>query len=234
MLFFKHSAGYINVKLEPIPAIIYNWPAHCIIHLLKTTTLKGARMTNKKLKMWLAAIGFLSVSTATYAQEGTTWFGDTADGQWLAGIKYGSMTNDDPGFQDADAYTLVLGYQFARPVGDNGSSSIELELTDTEEADLNNGISNGFWDATTIGLFITYRTPGTVYFKGKVGLLASDLKAEINEVDVADTSDVAFAYGAGLGVRLGAQQNVNLELEWTGASGEHDLSHVTIGGQILF
>ena len=191
-------------------------------------------MNYKKSKIFLAAASLMAMSWSASAQEGTTWFGDSADGQWLAGIKYGSMTNDDPGFQDADAYTLVLGYQFARPVGMNGSSSVEFEFTDTDEADINNGISNGAWDATTIAAYITYRTPGTVYFKAKLGLLHSDVKVEINEVDISDGSDVAFGYGAGLGLRLGAEQNINLELEWVGASGEQDLSHITIGGHYLF
>ena len=234
MLFFKHSDVYINVKLELASTVIYNPLSNIIIQNLKSTTLKGVRMNYKNTKVFLAAAGLMAMSWGVSAQEGTTWFGDTADGQWLAGIKYGSMTNDDPGFSDADAYTLVLGYQFARPIYEQGSASVEFEFTDTDEANINNGINSGRWDATTLAAYIAYRTPGTVYFKGKIGLLHSDVKVEINEVDVSDGSDVAFGYGAGIGLRLGAEQNINLELEWVGASGEQDLSHVTIGGQYLF
>jgi hypothetical protein len=171
---------------------------------------------------------------SVWAQQGTTWFGDTADGQWLVGIKYGSITNDDPGFEDADAYTLVLGYQFAREVGINGSSSLEFEFTDSDEASRETGIAGDNWDATAYGLYLNYRTPGTIYFKARIGILYSEINSESNNVKLESNSDADIAYGAGLGILLGASQNINLEIDWTGSGGDNDISLVNIGGSIRF
>lgn len=168
------------------------------------------------------------------AQEGTSWFGDTADGRWLAGIKYGQVSNDEQGFQDADAYTLVLGYQFAREVGVNGSSNLEFEFTDSDEADRNTGFAGDNWDLRAYGLYLTYQSPGTVYFKGKLGVLYSDIRSETNNIKLETEDDANFAYGAGVGVVLGANQNINLELDYTASSGDNDIGLVNLGGYITF
>jgi len=189
-------------------------------HILKIATL-------------LIAFTLLPALSAS-AQEGTTWFGDTADGRWLAGIKYGQATNDDPGYQDADAYTLVLGYQFAREVGVNGSSNLEFEYTDSDEADRNTGFAGDNWDLRSYGLYLTYQTPGTVYFKGKLGLLYSEISSEANNVKLESKDDANIAYGAGVGVVLGANQNINLELDYTASNGDNEISLVNLGGYITF
>ena len=171
---------------------------------------------------------------SVWAQEGTTWFGDTADGQWLAGIKYGQMTNDDPGFENADAWTLVLGYQFARTVGVDGSSSVELEFSDTLEASRNTGIAGDNWDARAYGLYLSYRTPGTIYFKGRVGILWSDIRTESNNIKLTSESEADVALGVGLGILLGATQNINLEIDYTQSGGDHDISLFNVGGSYRF
>ena len=186
-----------------------------------------------KLAVLLTAFTLIPALSAN-AQEGTTWFGDTADGRWLAGIKYGQATNDALGFEDADAYTLVLGYQFARQVGVNGSSNLEFEYTDSDEADRNTGIAGDNWDLRSYGLYLTYQSPGTVYFKGKLGVLYSEISSETNNVKLASSDDANLAYGAGIGVTLGANQNVNLELDYTASSGDNDISLVNLGGYITF
>ena len=185
----------------------------------------------RKLTMLALLAGLAGTA---HAQSGTTWFGDTADGQWLMGIKVGSLQNNEPGFSDVDSATLVLGYQFSREVGTDGTSSIELELTDTDDGGLNNGIPNSSWDAQTVGLFLNYRTPGTVYFKGKFGLLSSEISTEANGIGLQDFDDTNFAYGAGFGVLLGAQQNINIEVEYMGTTGDNDLDMFNVGGLIRF
>jgi hypothetical protein len=181
----------------------------------------------------LAAFTLIPALTAN-AQEGTTWFGDTADGRWLAGIKYGQVANEALGFEDADAYTLVLGYQFAREVGVNGSSNLEFEFTDSDEADRNTGFAGDNWDLRSYGLYLTYQSPGTVYFKGKLGVLYSEISSEANNIKLEATDDASLAYGAGVGIVLGANQNINLELDYTAASGDNDISLVNLGGYITF
>ena len=178
--------------------------------------------------------GLLLVTHSAIAQEGTTWFGQPADGQWLVGIKAGQITDDDPGRSDADVYSIVIGYQFAREVGTNGTASIEFEYFDSDDANTNSGFPGTTWDARGYGLFFTYRTPGTVYFKARAGLLSSDLREEVGSVRLATSRDTSFAYGAGLGLVLGQKQNVNLELDWTGTSGDNDISLVQLGGLVKF
>ena len=178
-----------------------------------------------------AALLLLPVSMVN-AQESTTWFGHSADGQWLVGVKLGKIENNRAGnFDDADNYTLVLGYQFARAIGTDGSATIELELGDSDDADFDSHIFGSQWSVRTAGLFMTYRTPGTVYFKGKVGILHSDL--DFNDV-LPDQDDTNFAIGAGFGILLGAKQNFNLEVEYTGTSGDNDLNIWNLVGLARF
>lgn len=182
----------------------------------------------------LCALAVWSISSV-FAQEGTTWFGDSADGQWLAGIKYGQAINDDLGYSDADAYTLVLGYRFAREVGVKGSSNFEFEFTDSYEASRNTGVAGDNWDLRSYGAYLTYQTPGTVYFKARLGLLHSEVRTEApGSFKLSSVRDTNFAYGAGFGLVLGENQNINLELDWTAASGDDDISLVNLGGTVRF
>ena len=182
-----------------------------------------------------AALALALFSSSVQAQSsGTTWFGDTADGQMMVGIKVGDVRIDDPLYENANNATLVLGYQFARVVGNRASASVEFEIGDSfNEGDLN--ISPpGNWKARTIGLYMAVRTPGTVYFKGKLGVLDSDIRTRDTGQFILDQGDTAFAFGAGFGVLLGAEKNFNLELEWTGASGDNDIQQFTLGGLARF
>ncbi len=179
----------------------------------------------------------LASLTLSAAEKGTTWFGDTADGEWLLGIKVGQIDNDSTssteGFGTAQIATLVLGYQFSRPVGDTGSSSVELELGESYDSGQFGAV--GEWDASTIGLYINYRTAGTVYFKTKLGFLKSHVDTKTGTVDTTvRNKDAAFSYGLGLGVLLGQRENVNLEIEWVGTSGDNNLNTVNLGGQVRF
>lgn len=179
-----------------------------------------------------AALLLLPVSFAN-AQESTTWFGNSADGQWLVGVKLGQLENNSQSgfFDELENYTLVLGYQFARRVGTNGSASIELDLSESDDADFDSHIAGSQWNARTVGLFIAYRTPGKVYFKGKVGLMYS--KLEFDEA-LPKEDDTNVAFGAGFGLLLGARQNMNLELEYTGTSGDNDLDIWNLVGLYRF
>jgi hypothetical protein len=194
--------------------------------------MKGARMSYKRRAILLiSAILLLPASTA-FAQQSSTWFGNSADGQWLVGVKLGQIENNDAGsFDDLDNYTVVLGYQFARAIGGDGTASIEGEFGDSDDADFASHVPGSQWEARTIGLYMSYRTPGTVYFKGKLGILYSDLGFD----DVLpDQSDTNFAYGGGFGILLGREQNFNIELEWLGTSGDNDLNLLNLVGLARF
>lgn len=186
----------------------------------------------------LLACSLLAVSSMSLAADSeTTWFGEVADGQWLAGIKLGAMSPDNPGFQDAGMATFVFGYQFSRPIGDRGSASVELELGVTNSAGIDTADfrGEGDWDAHTLGLFMNYRSPGTVYFKGKLGILDSNIDARYDSGTDIKFNDTAFAYGIGAGVRLGGDDGrTTLEAEWMGASGDNDVNYYNLGVNFEF
>ena len=180
----------------------------------------------------------LIASGAAQAQDSeTTWFGEVAEGEWLAGIKLGAMSPDIEGFDDAGAATLVFGYQFARPAGDRGRSSIEVELGVSEYSDINatEARGTGEYDAHTFGVFFNYRSPGTVYFKGKAGILDSNIDAQYDSGLDEKYHDTAFAYGLGFGVRLGGSDSRStLEAEWMAATGDTDVQFYNLGLNIEF
>jgi len=188
--------------------------------------------TSKTLKIGFAA-GLLSFTLPVYSQQGTTWFGNAIDGQWLIGIKTGVITNDEPGFENAPNTSIVLGYQFAREVDINGSASIELEINNSQPEGIDG--TGTEWEAETYALFLNYRSPGTVYAIGKLGIMDSEVETKtIDGVELKKISDTNFAYGLGAGVLLGETQNVNLELEWIGISGDNDLNLVNFSGLVRF
>ena len=171
----------------------------------------------------------LSLNTSAVADEEGTFFGQDATGKWIIGIKAGVMQNDTDGFGDATNAGVVLGYRFSRAIGGiGGSSSVELEFTTSvDNGDFSN--INGEWDVDTYALFFTYSTPGTVYFKGKLGGMTSDISS--NVTGVANDS-TGFAYGVGLGVKAG--QSGKFELEYTGVTGDNNINFISLGGLLEF
>ena len=191
--------------------------------------------TTRARRLFLPLIAAFSIAITgnSWAQSGTNWFGDTADGQWLAGIKLGRVSHDSSRLDEVTNATLVLGYQFSRSIGDRGTASVELELGDTlDEGSI--GGTSGEWDLGTVGVYMTYRSPGTVYWKGTIGIQRTDVGTGNFGSPAFDETDTNLAYGAGLGILLGPEQNVNLEVEWVHMSGDNDLNAINIGGHVRF
>ncbi len=191
-------------------------------------------ITTSARVLFAALFSFLAVGTVWGAEE-ATWFGQKAAGKWMVGLKGANVQNGRDGFDDASNAGLLLGYWFARPVGFNGTASIEFEgMTSTGDGDID-GTSNfgtaGRWDVDTYGLFFAYRTPGTVYFKGRLGGLHSEISNKFGTARTS-TDDASLAGGAGLGVQVGEWGNI--ELEWTGDSGDNDLQMISLGGVLKF
>ncbi len=180
---------------------------------------------------YLAPLAFALSVYGPYVAAGEegTFFGQDATGKWIVGIKAGIVQSDTDGFGDATNAGVVVGYRFSRPIGGiGGSSSIEFEATTTvDDGDFSNGA--GEWDVDTYALFFTYSTPGTVYFKGKLGGMTTDVSSSVSGVE-NDAS--GFAYGAGLGVKAG--QMGKLELEYTGVTGNNRLNFFSLGGLLEF
>lgn len=189
-------------------------------------------------------LGGLTVLTATTAlaqsgpREDGTFFGYEARGKWMVGIKAAKVQNSEADFGDATNVGFLFGYTFARPIGINGTAAIEFEGTGTAsdgdigpESNLAAAGTSGEWDVDTLAIFFAYRTPGVVYFKGKLGGMQSKVSAKLPGGNV-DQDDFSFAYGAGLGVRLGTMGRI--EAEYTGASGDNDIGLISLGGILEF
>lgn len=174
-------------------------------------------------------------SNAAGDQKDGTWFGENASGKWMLGGKYAVVKNGIKGVDDANAAGLILGYHFARPVDFNGTASLEFEyLTTTSDgsfgADSEFGQA-GEWDVDGWNIFFAYRTPGMVFFKAKLGGMQSDV-TYANPGGDTKTSEFAFAWGAGLGVKLG---DIFLaELEYTATTGDNELEFIGLNGILEF
>ena len=180
----------------------------------------------------------LLLVNATQAEE-FTWFGNhEADGDWSVGLKGASMNTGRAGHDDSTNSAVVLGYQFSKLLGVPGSSGLELEISNAfDEGDiLSDGQfgAPGEWSSNTLGLYFTYRSPGTVYFLGKVGALKTDVTTTIGTSADFKEQDTSFSYGGGLGLNLGRTGNFNVELEFVGSSGDNDINMITLGGHYRF
>ena len=186
----------------------------------------------------LLAGSLIAVSSMSMADSETTWFGEVADGEWLAGVKLGAIHPQISGYQTAPTAALVLGYQFSRPIGDNGSSSIELELGGSGNADITSAAVSGTvgdFDVSFAGLFFNYRSPGTVYFKGKAGMLGTRINSRTVSGLETTSTDTSFAIGLGAGVRLGGDEGrTSIEAEWVATTGDHDINYYNLGANIEF
>ena len=71
---------------------------------------------------------FLIISEPAQANNDSPFFGQYAAWKWTTGAKAATVQKGADGFKDWNATGLVLGYEFARPIGYDGSVSIEIEL----------------------------------------------------------------------------------------------------------
>jgi hypothetical protein len=177
----------------------------------------------------------LALASSAFGAEEATWFGQKASGKWMIGVKGGTVKNGNDEYNDANNGGILLGYQFARPIGFDGSAAIEFEGTSTFDDGDYSGPTTfgtaGTWDVDTLALFFAYRTPGTVYFKGRLGGMQSDVTSASAGTTLSE-DDVSLAGSAGLGVKIGEWGNI--ELEWTGDSGDNDIGIISLGGVLQF
>ena len=201
-------------------------------------------MTTKKTFARLIVLPAMLVSlTATAATEfdqpgDGPFFGETAHGQWLIGAKYVDMNNRDDGLGEEEARNagIILGYEFNRPVW-KGKAAFEFQyLPSLEWGDVNGaGSSNpsiypqgGRWENPLYSGYVAYRTPGTLYAKAKVGIVASRFKIELNDGTIIQENKTQVGYGLGLGVHIG--RHFDLELEYEGNQGKSQLYNFGING----
>ncbi len=165
--------------------------------------------------------------------QAPTWFGQAANGNWLVGGKVATVQNGFDHFGDAQTLTVMVGYEFTRPIMESGRVSVELEAHGTVD-DGSQLDGNGEWKTSGLAGYVAYRTPGDIYFKAKVGLANTRVSLKESGRKAADSRDTSFGYGVGLGMRLKRGANVEIELTGNSATAANDQSAISIGGYVPF
>lgn len=143
--------------------------------------------------------------------------GSTSAAGLTFGAKAGAMQIDSESIDDPMNAGVNIGYEFGIGIGDLG---FEGEFTTTvKEGEI--GLQK--FNIDTGGAYITYRSPGFIYLKGRAGYVGWDA-----DFSVGDKNDgTSASYGLGLGFSLHV---IKLELEYTQV--DEDINFVSIG--ILF
>ena len=165
------------------------------------------------LTLTLFTVVTLSFSLSAFADEARNGplFGYAPKGKWIIG---GKIANVDPNIDalgDADATGIVLGYEFAKAIGGEGTSTVELEYLTTDKilaSVLDPNMTT--YESDILNLFFTYRSPGRVYFKVKGGVSYVDRTVNNNVGGLLTPTgqlllseeEVSFAAGLGLGFRI--------------------------------
>ena len=181
------------------------------------------------IRLMLATLLALSVSQSVSARDGDgTFFGKEAKGTWIVGIKLGQIDNNFEDLKDADAVGLVLGYEFNRPIGGSGTSTVELEFINGDETNFQ-GLGN--YEVDIVNLFFTYRSVGTLYFKAKLGASYSDVNVMVPAFSTSN-EDVALAGGIGLGYHVGDYGVI--EFEYSADTGDNDFGIIGLNALLEF
>lgn len=184
-------------------------------------------------RILLATTLAFAFSATSYAQSDGRgpFFGKDAPGKWIVGAKLAKVENDADETEDTEGVGIVLGYEFARPVGAYGTSTIEFEYIKTDDGDIADGVL-GEWDADIYSVFFTYRSAGTLYFKGKIGAQYSSVDISIPGLISLEADDTSLALGVGLGYRV-SDLGV-IELEYTKDSGDNDIGVLGLNALLEF
>ncbi len=191
------------------------------------------RSSIKSAVVTMVAIFGLAAQQSSFAADPNSgpFFGKSAPGKWIIGGKVAKIDPNTPGVDvgDADAAGIVLGYEFARSIGDaGGSSTVEFEYItgddNVPEFDTN-------YDVEVANIFFTYRSAGELYYKVKGGLTYTNF--DISTLGIRnDFEDVSFGYGAGLGYRIGDLGVV--ELEYSADTGDSDIDVISVNALLEF
>ncbi len=142
--------------------------------------------------------------------------GNSFAGGLTFGAKFGPMQLDVPGADDPLNAGVAIGYELGLGIGDLG---FEGEFTTTtkegEEGTQKLKIDTG-------GAYVTYRSPGIVYLKGRAGYVGWDADFNVEGKD----DGTSASYGLGLGVNLTV---IKIELEYTQI--DDDIDFISLGIQ---
>jgi len=162
-------------------------------------------MCSKVRLVSFLAFTFLLVSTHSHA-SGLTF-----------GAKAGPMQLDVPDTEDPTNAGVAIGYEFGVGLGDLG---FEGEFTTTVKDGKIGGMN---LNIDTVGAYATYRSPGFIYLKGRVGYVGWDAAQTLG--NSADDTSASFGLGLGFSLKV-----IKFELEYTQIDDEIDF--ISLG--ILF
>jgi len=173
-----------------------------------------------------------------------TFFGKQAKGKWIIGVKTAKVDNNVEEINDSNAIGLILGYEFDKPIGGSGTSTIELEYLSADETISIGSESDDFvsnistqqlglagYNVDVLSLFFSYRSAGKIYYKLKAGFTYSDVEIA-NSFFTGSNEDIALAGGIGIGYHVGDFGVV--ELEYSANSGENDLGILGLNALLEF
>jgi hypothetical protein len=167
-----------------------------------------------KTKLLLTALCLgASLSAPAMAVENPLYIGLTA----------GKMMVDLDGLDDANSTGILMGYRFTDEL------AVEGGFTKSSSANFTVQGVSGTWDVDVFAVYMAYRTPGDVYFKGKIGVLNEDVSVSSGSVSLAG-SDTGGSLGVGGGVKFG--KTGALELEYTLI--EENINFLSLGVNFRF
>jgi len=164
--------------------------------------------------------------------------------KWIIGLKAAQVEvrgieTNAVRLEEADAYGLVLGYEFNKNIGGTGgTSSFEIEYLTTDETNIE-GLDSSFgeYEADILNVFFTYRSPGKVFFKLKGGVSYVDASTNFDLFAPGfaggiEVEDFSLAGGVGVGARIGERGVV--ELEYATDSGDAEINTISLNGLLTF
>ena len=190
---------------------------------------KASQLVRRASQFMYLVLLAISVSNTSHAAGSDgRFFGKEAKGKWLIGVKAAKIDNNLEDLEDADGLGIILGYEFDKPIGNDGTSTVELEYVQADDTSL---FGVGTYDADILNLFFTYRSAGTLYYKAKGGLTYTDIRIDSPGL-VNSFEDVSFAFGIGLGYHIGDIGVV--ELEYSLDTGNTDLGMIGVNALLEF
>lgn len=129
------------------------------------------------------------------------------DNGFYLGVKGGSLEVDLSEVDTDTARGILIGYQW-------DGIAVEFEAND---ADVEFNVNGSTFDAdfNSTALYAVTRTEGSVYFKGKLGLLREEIRNSF-----AKETETGLSAGIGVGGRIGP---VSVETEYTIIESDADL-----------
>lgn len=143
-------------------------------------------------------IVLLALTFSVYAEEGF-YLGLRAANVSVNEDEIDDLKNSPVGVKvdDAGKMALMLGYDFGKSV------SVELLAgKSTHDVTYETTYADQELDLSTLGLYLTYRTEGEWFFKGKGGLLSRTVELSNGDKDSAGLISIGLGGGVNIDERL--------------------------------